>query len=67
MGAICCATVIFSIIACYKYLHDHEDAFSPKTANLFRSLLNMLVIDLCVAGSTGKYFLIELKDGESVV
>lgn len=56
MATICCVTVLISIFLCYQFLFKHEDAFSKRTAKLYRSLLNMLVIDLCVAGFTGKFF-----------
>jgi hypothetical protein len=43
---------------CYRYLQRNEYLLSRKTVALFRSLINMLMIDLCFAGVTGFFTIV---------
>lgn len=47
--------VILSTFYCYKYLQENETVFSPKTARLYRSLLNLLVLDMLWSGVTSGF------------
>jgi hypothetical protein len=48
----------FIQISSFRYLQQNERLLSVKTAALFRSLINMLVIDICFAAVTGKFNMI---------
>jgi amino acid permease len=55
MLTICVTLVLYSIIACYVYLRKHKNTLSPKTAHLYKTLLNVLIIDVVFASCTGMW------------
>ncbi|KAI6179093.1 hypothetical protein M3Y98_00573300 [Aphelenchoides besseyi] len=56
---IVCLVILFSIIGCFKFLRVNRHKLRGRTARLYKSLLMMLVIDVCVAAVAG-FFTITL-------
>ncbi|KAI6237663.1 hypothetical protein M3Y95_00289100 [Aphelenchoides besseyi] len=49
----CSLVILVTTVLVYSFLHHSTHSFSPKTVALFRSLINMLVLDLVFAAITG--------------